>query len=47
LRRAEKDGDVSQDDLKRNEEELQKITDAHVAKIDAEARKKETELLEV
>jgi ribosome recycling factor len=47
LRKAEKDGDVSQDDLKRAEEELQKITDRHIATVDAEAKKKETELLEV
>ena len=47
LRKAEKDGDISQDDLKRNEEELQKITDQHVAIIDAEGKKKEAELLEV
>jgi len=47
LRKAEKDGEVSQDDLKRSEEELQKITDRHIATIDAEAKKKEAELLEV
>ena len=47
LRKAEKDGDVSQDDLKRSEEELQKITDRHVSNIDVESKKKEAELLEV
>jgi ribosome recycling factor len=47
LRKSEKDGDVSQDDLKRAEDELQKITDRHVAAIDAEAKKKEADLLEV
>jgi ribosome recycling factor len=47
LRKAEKDGDVSQDDLKRHEDELQKLTDAHIATIDAEGKRKETELLEV
>src|SRR5512140_2924138 len=36
LRKAEKDGEVSQDDLKRHEEELQKMTDQHVAAIDVE-----------
>jgi ribosome recycling factor len=46
LRKAEKDGLVSQDDLKRYEEELQKLTDDHIATIDAESKKKETELLE-
>ena len=47
LRKAEKDGEVSQDDLKRSEEELQKITDRHIATVDVEAKKKEADLLEV
>lgn len=47
LRKAEKNGDVSQDDLRRHEEELQKITDRHVGVIDAEGKKKEADLLEV
>jgi ribosome recycling factor len=47
LRKAEKDGEVGQDDLKRSEDELQKITDRHVSAIDAEAKKKEADLLEV
>ncbi len=47
LRKSEKDGDVSQDDLKRSEDELQKITDRHIAAIDVEAKKKEADLLEV
>lgn len=47
LRKAEKDGDVSQDELRRYTEELQKMTDAHIAKIDAEAKQKESDLLEV
>ncbi|MBI5947653.1 MAG: ribosome recycling factor [Chloroflexi bacterium] len=47
LRKAEKDGHISQDDIKRHEEELQKITDQHISVIDAEGKKKETELLEV
>ena len=47
LRKTEKDGDVSQDDLKRSEEELQKMTDRHVASIDTEAKRKEADLLEV
>ncbi len=47
LRKAEKDGSFGQDDLKRHEEELQKITDRHIAVIDSEAKKKEAELLEV
>jgi ribosome recycling factor len=47
LRRFEKDGGMSQDELKRLEEELQKITDQHIATIDGEGKRKETELLEV
>lgn len=47
LRKAEKDGAVSQDDLKRHEDELQKMTDRHVATVDGESKKKEAELLEV
>lgn len=47
LRKAEREGAVSQDDLKRHEEDLQKLTDQHIAAIDSEGKKKETELLEV
>ena len=47
LRKAEKDGEVSEDDLKHHEEELQKLTDQHIALIDAEGKKKEADLLEV
>lgn len=47
LRKTEKDGDISQDELKRHEDELQKLTDQHIATVDAEGKKKEAELLEV
>jgi ribosome recycling factor len=47
LRKAEKDGAISQDELRRSEEELQKLTDGHIAAIDAEGKRKEAELLEV
>ena len=47
LRKAQKDGAVSEDLLHRHEEDLQKLTDQHIAVIDYEARKKEAELLEV
>jgi ribosome recycling factor len=47
LRRLEKDGVVSQDELRRHEEDLQKLTDQHVATVDTEGKKKEGELLEV
>jgi ribosome recycling factor len=47
LRKAQKDGGVSEDDLRRHEEALQKQTDSHVALIDQEAARKETDLLEI
>lgn len=47
LRKAEKEGAVSQDDLKRHADELQKMTDDHIISIDAEGKRKEAELLEV
>lgn len=47
LRKAEKEGGVSQDDVKRYEDEIQKMTDQHILTIDAEGKRKETELLEV
>ncbi|HEY4669986.1 MAG TPA: ribosome recycling factor [Tepidiformaceae bacterium] len=47
LRKAEKEGGISQDEIKRHEEELQKLTDQHIASVDDEGKKKEAELLEV
>ena len=47
LETAEKNGDISKDDLERAEKELEKITHDHVAHIDASVAKKEQELLEV
>lgn len=47
LRKLEKDHSLSQDDLKRHEDDLQKLTDQHVALVDIEAKRKEGELLEV
>lgn len=44
---AEKDGDISADDLERAEKELDKITHEHVEHIDAALGRKEQELLEV
>ncbi|HJP40349.1 MAG TPA: ribosome recycling factor [Dehalococcoidia bacterium] len=47
LRRLEKGGTVSKDELRRHEEELQKITDQHIEVVDEEGKKKEGELLEI
>lgn len=40
-------GDVGEDEEKRAEEDLQKLTDRHVGEIDEQLRNKETDLLEV
>lgn len=45
LKAAEKKGDISQDDLKRHETEVQKATDKAVAEIDVATAAKEKEIL--
>lgn len=47
LEAAEKDGDISADDLERAEKELEKVTHDHVESIDTALGRKEQELLEV
>lgn len=47
LRSLEKNKEISQDDLRRDQDRLQKITDEHVAKADETSAKKEAELTEV
>lgn len=47
LRKAQKDGSVSEDELRRHEETAQKLTDSHIATIDESAARKETDLLEI
>lgn len=47
LDRAEKDGDLSEDDLQRAEKDLDRRTHAHEAEIDKALEQKEAELLEV
>lgn len=44
---AERDGEISADDLERAEKELEKITHEHVERIDKALSRKEAELLEV
>ena len=44
---AEKDGEISADELERAEKELEKVTHEHVEHIDAALGRKEQELLEV
>jgi len=47
LKRAEKDGEFSRDELKRGEDSVQKLTDAEVKAIDDLMARKEAEILEV
>ena len=47
LERAEKDAEISEDDMRRQEAEIQKLTDAHVAQIDEALKRKEAEIMEV
>ncbi|MFW6338505.1 MAG: ribosome recycling factor [Alkalispirochaetaceae bacterium] len=47
LKKQQKAGDISEDDQKRGEEEIQKLTDAHVEKINATLEEKEKEILEI
>jgi ribosome recycling factor len=47
LEAAQKEGEISQDDLDRAEKELEKVTHDHVERIDKAFSRKEEELLEV
>jgi ribosome recycling factor len=47
LKKAEKDGDMSQDDARVQSDVVQKTTDAHVAEIDALVAAKEAEIMQV
>ncbi len=47
LEAAEKDGEISQDDLERAEKELEKVTHDHVERIDTAVGRREAELLEI
>jgi ribosome recycling factor len=47
LKRAEKDGELSRDELKSAQDEVQKLTDAEVKSIDELMARKEAEILEV
>lgn len=47
LKDLEKNKDISQDEQKRAQTQLQKLTDNHIAAIDQVARDKEAELMEV
>jgi ribosome recycling factor len=47
LRKLEKEGHVSKDEIERNISEVQHITDTFIGKVDDVAQKKEAEILEV
>ena len=47
LKKQQKSGDISEDDAKRGEEEIQKLTDSHVEKINQALEEKEKEILEI
>ena len=47
LKELSRDGDVGDDDERRAEERLQKLTDEHVHRIDDLLKKKEEEIMEV
>lgn len=47
LKELQKEGEISEDDLRRAEAEIQKVTDAHVAKVDARLEDKEQEMMQV
>jgi ribosome recycling factor len=47
IKKAEKEGAITEDDEVRMEKEIQDLTDRFVKEIDAHAAKKETEILTV
>lgn len=47
LKDLEKDGDISKDDLKRSQDDIQKLTDNYVENIDKVLETKETEVTEI
>ena len=47
LRNFEKEKEISEDDLKRSQDEVQGITDEHIKKIDAIIKGKEVDIMEI
>ncbi|MFC4354449.1 ribosome recycling factor [Chryseomicrobium palamuruense] len=47
LKKLEKNGDITEDDLRTFQEDVQKLTDQYIAKIDELAKAKENEIMEV
>ena len=46
LRAMEKNGDISEDDLRRDQEQIQKITDGHIGQLERAHAGKDKEILE-
>lgn len=47
LKKLEKNGDITEDELRREGEEIQKLTDSYIVKIDELAKDKENEIMEI
>lgn len=47
LKKSEKAGEISEDDLKRGEDQIQKLTDQYIEEINSVLSTKETEILEI
>lgn len=47
LKKAEKKGDLTEDELRRSNDEIQKLTDGEISKVDGIASEKEKEIMEV
>ena len=47
LRKAQKNHDLSEDELRNSEDSLQELTDKHVEMVEGAAKSKEEELLDV
>lgn len=47
LKKAQKASEITEDDLKRYESDVQKMTDAHIAQIDQVIKKKEDEIMKI
>ena len=47
FKKLEKSGDITEDELHRNGEEIQKLTDSQIVKIDEIAKDKENEIMEI
>jgi ribosome recycling factor len=47
FKKQDKSGDLGQDDARRGEEQVQKLTDSYIAKVDDLLKRKEQEIMEV